>query len=225
MANSSSSLLTLANNNTSNLSLQLPPITIKLDRDNYSLWRSTIISALETFELESFILSPTPPRKTHITTTSDDRLVLLWIKSTLSDRAFSIVVCASSSHMAWTAIDKTFQAQTRARRMALKPQLQTLNKGSLSMIEYIEGKRSIADSLTENLHPISDEDLVGYLLSGLDSSYGPFSTAFMMKDAYASVDDLVGLLLEYKRVSFLYEQKFYSMDPSVRGLGTSRKRD
>ena len=71
MANSSSSLLTLANNNTSNLSLQLPPITIKLDRDNYSLWRSTIISALETFELESFILSPTPPRKTHITTTSD----------------------------------------------------------------------------------------------------------------------------------------------------------
>ena len=109
--------------------------------------------------------------------------------------------------------------------MALKPQLQTLNKGSLSMIEYIEGKRSIADSLTENLHPISDEDLVGYLLSGLDSSYGPFSTAFMMKDAYASVDDLAGLLLEYKRVSFLYEQKFYSMDPSVRGLGTSRKRD
>ena len=49
---------------------------------------------------------------------------------------------------------------------------------------------------TENLHPISDEDLVGYLLSGLDSSYGHFSIAFMMKDAYASVDDLAGLLLQ-----------------------------
>ncbi|KAG5069156.1 hypothetical protein JHK85_001533 [Glycine max] len=71
MANSSSSLLPLANNNTFNLSLQLPPITIKLDRDNYSLWRSTIISALETFELESFILSPAPPNETRITTTSD----------------------------------------------------------------------------------------------------------------------------------------------------------
>ena len=106
------------------------------------------------------------------------------------------MVCASSSHMAWTAIDKTFQAQTRAHRMALKAQLQTLNKGSLSMIEYIKHKLSIADSLAENLHPISDEDLVGYLLSGLDSSYGPFSTAFMMKDAYASVDDLAGLLLQ-----------------------------
>ncbi|KHN23713.1 hypothetical protein glysoja_046819 [Glycine soja] len=148
MANSSSSLLTLANNNTSNLSLQHPPITIKLDRDNYSRWRSTIISALETFELESFILSLAPPSETRITTTFDGVSIpepnpdfLLWKKK---------------------------------------------NCLVLLWIKF----------LAENLHPISDEDLVGYLLSGLDSSYGPFSIAFMMKDAYASVDDLTGLLLQ-----------------------------
>ncbi|CAL0333408.1 unnamed protein product [Lupinus luteus] len=64
------------------------------------------------------------------------------------------------------------------------------------MLEYIERKRSIYDSLAENLHPISDEDLVGYILSGLDSSYCPFSTAFMMKSDDVTVDDLVGLLLQ-----------------------------
>ena len=193
MANTNASLLTLANNSSSNLTLQLPPITIKLDRENFSLWRSTIISALETFKLESFILAPSPPTETRISTTPDgvttnepnldfliwkkrDRFVLLWIKSTLSERALSLVVRATSSYMAWIAIEKTFQAQTRVRRMAMKVQLQTLTKGSLSMLEYIERKRSIAYSLAENLHPVAEEDLVGYILNGLDSSYGPFST-------------------------------------------------
>ncbi|KAL4589564.1 hypothetical protein LXL04_002472 [Taraxacum kok-saghyz] len=64
------------------------------------------------------------------------------------------------------------------------------------MIDYIEKKRTIADSLDENLNPISNEDLIGHLLSGLDSSYGSFAAAVMMKDNIASVDDLVGLLLQ-----------------------------
>ena len=213
MATSNLSLLALANTTTSNLNLQLPSINIKLDRDNYSLWRSTIINALETFDLESFILNPSPPLETRILTTSDgitttetnpefilwrkrDRFVLLWLKSTLSEQPLSLVVRATSSHMAWTAIGKTFQAQTRARRMAMKSQLQSLTKGSLSMLEYIERKRSISDSLAENLHPISDEDLVGYILNGLDPSYGPFTTTFMMKSEDVLVDDLAGLLLQ-----------------------------
>uniref|UniRef100_A0A0R0GVF3 Retrotransposon Copia-like N-terminal domain-containing protein n=1 Tax=Glycine max TaxID=3847 RepID=A0A0R0GVF3_SOYBN len=203
MANTSPSLLALANTTNSNLNLQIPSINIKLERDNYSLWRSTIISALETFELESFILNPAPPMQTHIINTSDgvsstepNPDFVLWKKRDRFKKALSLVVRATSSHMAWTAIEKTFQAQTRARRMAMKVQLQTLTKRSLSMLEYIERKRFIADSLAENLHPISDEDLIGYILSSLDSSYSAFSTAFIMKSDDVSVDDLVGLLLQ-----------------------------
>lgn len=59
MANSSSSLV--AHATASSLNLQIQNITVKLDRDNYLLRRSTIISALETFDLESFILYPTHP--------------------------------------------------------------------------------------------------------------------------------------------------------------------
>ncbi|XP_019442313.1 PREDICTED: uncharacterized protein LOC109347036 [Lupinus angustifolius] len=64
------------------------------------------------------------------------------------------------------------------------------------MLNYIKRKRCIADSLARNLHPISDEDLVGYILSGLDSSNGAFSTAFMMKSEDVSDDDMAGLLLQ-----------------------------
>lgn len=196
-----------------NSSFQIPSINIKLTHENFCLWRSTIISALETFDLESFVLAPNPPAETrpvapatvppttepnpdYVLWKKRDRFVLLWLKSTLSERALAIVARATSSRLAWTAIERTFQAQTRANRMSMKVKLQSLTKGSLSMLDYVEQKRAIADSLAENLHPISDEDLIGHILSGLDSSYGPFTAAFMVKDADSNVDDLIGLLLQ-----------------------------
>lgn len=80
--------------------------------------------------------------------------------------------------------------------MAMKSQLQSLSKGSFSIMEYIEKKRSISDSLVEDLNPISDEDLYSYILGGLDSSYGPFTTPLMMKNDDFTVDDLMSLLLQ-----------------------------
>ncbi|GJZ78081.1 retrovirus-related pol polyprotein from transposon RE1 [Tanacetum coccineum] len=61
--------------------------------------------------------------------------VLLWLKSTLSDHALAMVALATSSRLAWITLETSFQAQTRASRMQLKTQLQTLTKGSMSMIE------------------------------------------------------------------------------------------
>lgn len=84
--------------------------------------------------------------------------------------------------MAWTTIEKTFQAQTRARRMSMKHQLQTLTKGSLMILDYVERKRAIADSLADSPNPISTEDLISHILNGLDLSYGPFMSAFMIRD-------------------------------------------
>ncbi|CAN1142502.1 Retrovirus-related Pol polyprotein from transposon RE1 [Linum perenne] len=205
-------LLTMAKSSSSSLTFHIPPLTVKLDRDNFSLWRTTIVSALETFNLESFVFSPSPPQETRLipgedgTVTTEpnpayvdwkqkDRYVLLWLKSTMTEKALAIVARAATSHAAWLALDRTFQSQTTARRMTLKVQLQTLVKGSLPMIDYVEKKRAIADTLAENLTPVSDEDLIGHILGGLDSSYGPFLTAFMMRSEAATVDDLVGLLL------------------------------
>lgn len=213
MAGNSPNLLALTNSLSSQINFQLPPIKITLDNENHCLWSTTVISALETFDLEPHLLAPNPPPQTRSIAAEDgtitqepnpdylawkrrDRLVLLWLKSTLSERTLAIVARSTTSHMAWTALEKTFQAQTRARRMSLKLQLQSLPKGSLSIMDYIERKRSIADSLAANLHPVSDEDLIGHILSGLDSSYGAFATAFMIHSDDASVDDLVGKLLQ-----------------------------
>ncbi|CAN1180953.1 Retrovirus-related Pol polyprotein from transposon RE1 [Linum perenne] len=198
--------------------INIPPSTIRLDRDNFALWRTMVISTLEAFELDSHILAPTPPAETRLisgedgTMTSEpnpefltwkrnDRFVLLWLKSTLSDTVLASVARLATSHSTWQSLNTTFQSQTRAHRMVLKTQLQTLPKGALSMLDYVEKKRAIADCLAENMHPVSDEDLIGYILDGLDSSYSSFKTSFMMKSADLTVDHLIGyLLLEEARL-------------------------
>ncbi|KAL4571540.1 hypothetical protein LXL04_018301 [Taraxacum kok-saghyz] len=122
----------MANNNNilgfaTNSTFQIPSINIKLETSNYSLWRTTIISTLETFDLDSFMFSRTPPDETRAvqpaitppTTEPNpsyqqwkkrDRYVLLWLKSTLSERSLSIVARGSSSRTSWLAIETTFQA-------------------------------------------------------------------------------------------------------------------
>ena len=97
MAGNISHLLALANSSSSQINFQLSPIKITLDNENHCLWKTTIISALETFDLESHLLAPNPPPQTRSiaadngTITQEpnpeylawkrrDRLVLLWLK-------------------------------------------------------------------------------------------------------------------------------------------------
>ena len=50
--------------------------------------------------------------------------------------------------------------------MNLKYQLHTLKKGSLSMSDYLQKKKSIVDNLAVVAQPVSDFDLASSLLSG-----------------------------------------------------------
>nr|KAJ0184809.1 hypothetical protein LSAT_V11C900481040 [Lactuca sativa] len=113
---------------------------------------------------------------------------LCFYGSSLLDRALALVARGRP-------LKKLFKPKLGCM-MRLKAQLQTLTKGSMSMMEYIERKRSVADFLAANSHIVSDEDLIGHILTELDLSYGAFTTAFMMKTENLSIDDLVGFLLQ-----------------------------
>ncbi|KAL4558041.1 hypothetical protein LXL04_036237 [Taraxacum kok-saghyz] len=72
MTSSGPSVLAQASSTTGVVQFHLPQITIKLDRENFSLWRSTILSAVEAFDLESFILHPNPPAETYLSSDSEE---------------------------------------------------------------------------------------------------------------------------------------------------------
>ncbi|KAJ9552513.1 hypothetical protein OSB04_016558 [Centaurea solstitialis] len=190
--------------------LQFPALAVRLDRSNYSLWRGTIRSALEAYELDSFLASGTAPSSTlppkEGSTDSvpnpafaiwkrKDRLVLLWLRSTLTSSLLGHVARATTTSEVWLMLEQMFHAQTRARQMHLKQQLQTLAKGSMSILEYVKKKRAISDSLAECLTIVSDEDFVSFLLFGLGPEYGTFKSALSIRIEPITSDDLLGLLL------------------------------
>lgn len=128
MATTNPQLLAASHIASTNLNFQIPSISIKLNRDNYSLWRTTIIFVIECFDLDSFIIHPVPPPATILLPVAEnisdgdngaltndvdlipnpefatwrkrDRYVLPWLKFTLSDHTLATVARSSSSHQA-----------------------------------------------------------------------------------------------------------------------------
>ncbi|OIT30912.1 hypothetical protein A4A49_12719 [Nicotiana attenuata] len=82
--------------------------------------------------------------------------------------------------------------------MQLKSQIQNLPKGNLSITEYFEKKRAIADSLAESLYFVQDDDFISFVLNGLDSSFSIFKAAFNMRSGPITPEELFGLLFQEK---------------------------
>lgn len=132
-------------------------------------------------------------------------------------------------------LEQMFHAQTRACQMHLKQQLQTLPKGSMSILEYVEKKRVISDSLAECLSIVSDEDFVPFLLFGLDPEYGSFKSALNIRVEPITSNDLLGLLLSKEQrleddntsslLSANVVAKRPSADRSSAGLGSTLTND
>ncbi|XLS77742.1 hypothetical protein HN51_061967, partial [Arachis hypogaea] len=127
-----------------------------------------MLPALEGFDLDSLIYqdtippthiipapttekpSPTPvPNPAHATWKKQDKLVLLWLHSHSSENVLAYVIACETSRSTWIALEELFDAQSSARADYLKISLQDLQKGSLTMIDYIAQKRKLADSLAE----------------------------------------------------------------------------
>ncbi|KAH0725626.1 hypothetical protein KY284_001491 [Solanum tuberosum] len=218
----SGNLLSLAKQPTASSIIQLPNLSLKLDRNN-SLWKENTLDILKAFSLDSFVLGSNSPTKTititptSITTATEsstiqaqpeitsnpayeewrrnDLLILVWLRQIIFDPLLGHLTRASSSYDAWTKIEQMFQSKTCARVMQLKSQLQKISKGNLSILEYFEKKCAIVDSLAESLYFVQDDDFISFILNGLDSSFGIFKATLNMRFGTITPEELFGLLL------------------------------
>ena len=162
------------------------------------LWRSQFIPLLRGYNLEGYVNGsfPCPPATiplssssaitTTITTSSSpsvgpnpayiawiqqDQILLGWILSSLSEYALSRVVGMTSSQQVWCALEKHYASRTKVRVHHLKLELQSLQKGDLSMSDYLQKAKTLADSLAAAAQDVSEEDLIEFILNGLGPDY------------------------------------------------------
>lgn len=72
-----------------------------------------------------------------------------------------------NSYEIWSALERTFSSQTKARTLQLKMQLQSSKKGALSIIDYYTKIKLLVDNLIATGNFIIDEELTLSILSGL----------------------------------------------------------
>uniref|UniRef100_A0A2N9GP72 Reverse transcriptase Ty1/copia-type domain-containing protein n=1 Tax=Fagus sylvatica TaxID=28930 RepID=A0A2N9GP72_FAGSY len=120
-------------------------ITIKLNRDNYLLWKAQIVPYLRGQHLYGFIdgTNPAPPSSVTASTSdttavlpnpefsnwhTQDQMILSALISSLSETVLAHVIKCTTSRAVWLCLERMFTSQSRARSMQLHHQLSTLKK-------------------------------------------------------------------------------------------------
>ena len=151
----------------------LPPVSVKLDRSNYVLWKSQVLPIVQAYDLEGFLLgTKTQPSESLGNSANPDfvhwhRLdqfllsLLLTVTKSMIGNLFSI------SYAIWKTLEQLFSTKSKAQILNLRFLLQPTKKGSMSVENYFLKMKSVAHDLMVAEHPISDDDLVLYILGGI----------------------------------------------------------
>ncbi|RVW30086.1 Retrovirus-related Pol polyprotein from transposon RE1 [Vitis vinifera] len=159
-------------------------VSIKLSDTNYLIWSSQIVPVL----------------KTYILWNKKDQCVLSWINATLSDKVLASVYGITSAREVWSSLANKFASQSRTRVHHLKRKLQTLHQGSMKCTDFLEKAKLVSDELAAVGKPLEDDDLMSYIVSGLNPSFNPFITSlsFATRDKNVSFEDFQAELLSYE---------------------------
>ncbi|XP_043713282.1 uncharacterized protein LOC122661837 [Telopea speciosissima] len=163
-------------------------LQIKLDQNNYLLWRAQFLPLFRlhrylqyidgSFRCPSSTVPGVPnvadpntpqsatPNPEYITWQQQDQMLLCCLLSTLAESVFSLVIGLNTSH----------------------------EKGSLSIAEYVQKAKSIAAHLAAAVQPVSNRQMVLSLLHGLGPEYDGFVTSIMSRLEPIALDDFLGIL-------------------------------
>lgn len=184
-------------------------LPLKLTRDNYLLWKNLFLPVLQNYDMLGIIdeTEPCPPQFISSTDntltpnlaftnrTKKELSCKIWINSALSDTVLPYTVGATSSYDWWLNLEKRFAALTCSHLLQLKAHLQTIKKGFLTMLEYIQQIKTIADSLAASSSPLANTDFITHILQGLTTEYNTLSASIHVRYEPLSPEDLHGLLL------------------------------
>jgi len=91
-----------------------------------------------------------------------------------------------------------FATQPKSRISRLKRQLQSLQQGNKTCIVYLSQAKSWADELSAVGKPVEDDDLISFVINGINPTYNSFVTAFTLRDCETTSHDFQSELLSHE---------------------------
>jgi hypothetical protein len=224
-------------NQTSTITLNLPNFNqmVKLECHNYLMWLSQVLPALRSQDILGFVdgSEPCPPQlitddegqeitnPTYLIWTKKDQLLLSWINVTLSDKVLSTVYGLDTSRLVWAALANRFASQSRSRIAHLKRQLQTLKQGSKTCSKFLQTAKMWSDQLATVGKPLDDEDIINFIIGGLNPSFNTFVTSYSLTNRDLNFDDFQNELLNHEMM--MQQQQIAAPDATTFALFSQKQ--
>ncbi|TXG72772.1 hypothetical protein EZV62_001351 [Acer yangbiense] len=190
---------------------------IKLDRNNYTLWKMMVTTVIKGHRLDGYLFGtrPCPPEfiPTEIIAQGatgfglilnpnyeqwvvNDHLLMGWLYGSMTESvAIQVMGCSTSANL-WTALENLYGAHSKSKMNAVRTNIQTTRKGTISMEEYLKQMKSWADVLAIVGDPYPEPLLISNVLSGLDADYMPIVVLIESRESI-SWQELQDTLLSY----------------------------
>lgn len=203
-----------ANNNKNDLPSS---VSVKLDRNNYPLWKSLVLPVVRGCKLDGYMLGTKKCPEEFITSSdssksnnpafeewqaNDQRLLGWMLNSMATEMATQLLHCETSKQL-WDEAQSLAGAHTRSQIIYLKSEFHSIRKGEMKMEDYLIKMKNLADKLKLAGNPISNSDLIIQTLNGLDSEYNPIVVKLSDHTTLSWVDLQAQLLTFESRIEQL----------------------
>jgi len=145
-------------------------VILDLGGDNFRTWRTFFLIAFRKFGLMDHVDGTVDARLQFDDTEwiQIDICIVSWLYSTLSDELLSAVIQPNDdAYTVWSTIGSQFLDNVIQRTAQARQRLHALSQGDLSVTDYCANIKRVADVLRDLGSPLTDQELVITLLSGL----------------------------------------------------------
>ena len=113
----------------------------------------------------------------------------------LSCEILQQVSSAKTAAEAWAGIEGFFASQSRAKLISTRMALATASKGTSTIAEYFTKMKALADEMAAAGRHLEDEEMVSYILTGLDEDYDTVVTGVANRAEPISLGELYTQLI------------------------------
>ncbi|SPT20419.1 unnamed protein product [Triticum aestivum] len=190
-------------------------VTEKLSRTNYVLWRTRMIPQLRGAGVFGYVDGTQPePAKLLVTTDKEgkqtstpnplhpiwvreDQQVLGYLLGNLTKEVLLMVTTVTTAGTLWTTLAGMYSSQSVSRINNIRTSLINAQKGNLYVASYFATMHGYADDLAAAGKAILDDELISYVIHGLDADYQPLISALDARVSPVTLDELFAMLSKF----------------------------
>lgn len=193
-------------------------ITVKLNQDNFLLWRAQALPALYSLDLFGSVdgSSAAPSKKVPASEGSSetvnnleyavwfkpDQQVLSALLASLNPSVLGHVMLLKSSASVWDVLTRMFSSRSKAKIVQLRTKLVKSKKREMSLADYYNHVKKIADTMATVGNPLSDSEIISYILAGTSEDHENFTTSISViaskGDDDFTLNNLYGHMVVYE---------------------------